>query len=208
MKANLNRIFVCVFVSLSLIDCTCIDISSTIKKLFVRVKQSQVQKSTKGFPPFSWQKEKGLFESHVKLYFHGSFSEFILREGFEIFDNNNFATAWITTALLEIHCLGSNGTYIDEELIFNAVKAMGNFVDKNHQFNTSIETFWPQEYNETVDTWQSTPTNLLKLFALSNDIPWSVILNLLQRLGITDVDVINTIKQLLQERYGCQLRIQ
>ncbi|XP_056012965.1 uncharacterized protein LOC125647004 isoform X2 [Ostrea edulis] len=200
MKANLNRIFVCVFVSLCLIDCTCIDISSTIKKLFVRVKQSQVQKSTKGFPPFSWQKEKGLFESHVKLYFHGSFSEFILREGFEIFDNNNFATAWITTALLEIHCLGSNGTYIDEELIFNAVKAMGNFVDKNHQFNTSIETFWPQEYNETVDTWQSTPTNLLKLFALSNDIPWSVILNLLQRLGITDVDVINTIKQLLQER--------
>ncbi|XP_062587918.1 uncharacterized protein LOC134249593 [Saccostrea cucullata] len=198
MKLNTQRL--CILILISLHISQCLDTSMIVKKLFEKVRSSQIQKTTKSLPPFSWHKEKGLFESHVKLYFHGSFSEFMLREGFEIFDNNNFATAWITTALLEVHQLENNGTYIDEELILNAVKAMGNFVDKNNKFNTSVQTFWPQTFNETVATWQSTPQNLLQLFALFDDIPWSVILNFIQKLHLADAEMIKNIKQLLQEK--------
>ncbi|XP_062613043.1 uncharacterized protein LOC134274823 [Saccostrea cucullata] len=199
MNMKLNTQCLCILILISLHISQCLDTLMIVKKLFEKVRSSQIQKTTKSLPPFSWHKEKGLFESHVKLYFHGSFSEFMLREGFEIFDNNNFATAWITTALLEVHQLENNGTYIDEELILNAVKAMGNFVDKNNKFNTSVQTFWPQTFNETVATWQSTPQNLLQLFALFDDIPWSVILNFIQKLHLADAEMIKNIKQLLQE---------
>ncbi|XP_061197949.1 uncharacterized protein LOC133206058 [Saccostrea echinata] len=198
MKVNVQYICFLIFISIHLLHC--MDTSMIVKKLLEKVRNSQIQKTTKSLPPFSWHKEKGLFESHVKLYFHGSFSEFMLREGFEIFDNNNFATAWITTALLEVHQLGNNRTCIDEELILNAVKAMEKFVDKNDKFNTSVQTFWPQALNESVDTWQSTPENLLQLFALFDDIPWSVILNFLQKLHLADAEMIKNIKQLLQEK--------
>lgn len=175
------------------------DIPSIARKIYKKVEDAQIKKSSRGRPPFSWQKDKGLFESHVKLYFHGSFSQFILRQGFEIYDNNNFASAWITMALLEIHQLERNATYIDEGLIFSAVKAVGNFVDKN-QFNSSICTFWPQKFNKSVNVWQSTPQNLLNFFTLVDDIPWTMILKFLKKLGIADNDVIKTIQELLQEK--------
>ena len=177
------------------------DIPSKVRALFYKVKHAQVTKSSQGVPPFSWTKDKGLFESNVKLYFHGSFNEFILREVFKIFDNNNFATSWITIALLEVHEFDRNKTIIDKEMILNAVKAIGNFDDKN-KFNASIQTFWPQEYNASVATWQSAPHNLLKFFSLLDYIPWALILKFLKKIGIADADMIKNIQQLLQERYS------
>ena len=177
------------------------DIPSKVKALFCKVKHAQVTKSSQGVAPFSWRKDKGLFESNVKLYFHGSFSEFVLREVFKIFDNNNFATSWITIALLEVHDFNRNKSLIDKEMILNAVKAIGNFDDKN-QFNASIQTFWPQEYNASVATWQSAPHNLLRFFSLFDYIPWAMILKFLKKIGIADADVIKNIQQLLQERYA------
>lgn len=197
---NLTRILLITFALFILLYSVCgMDIPSMARKLYKKVSDAQIKKSSRGFPPFSWQKDKGLFESHVKLYFHGSFSQYILRQGFEIYDNNNFASAWITMALLEMHKLDANETYVHEDLIFNAVHAIGNFADKN-RFNSSVCTFWPQEFNGSVNVWQSTPQNLLNFFALVDDIPWSMILKFLQKLGIVDTDVIKTIEELLQEK--------
>lgn len=197
---NLTRILLKTFALFVLLYSVCgMDIPSMARKLYKKVSDAQIKKSSRGFPPFSWQKDKGLFESHVKLYFHGSFSQYILRQGFEIYDNNNFASAWITMALLEMHKLDANETYVHEDLIFNAVQAIGNFADKN-RFNSSVCTFWPQEFNDSVTVWQSTPQNLLNFFALVDDIPWSTILKFLQKLGIVDTDVIKTIEELLQEK--------
>lgn len=89
--------------------------------------------------------------------------------------------------------------HVHEDLIFNAVHAIGNFADKN-RFNSSVCTFWPQEFNDSVTVWQSTPQNLLNFFALVDDIPLSTILKFLQKLGIVDTDVIKTIEELLQEK--------
>lgn len=95
-------VLVVFFVSL-LFPYVAADFGATIGNLSLRIQQAQVKKTTESRPPLFWHKEKGLYESDVKLYFHGDYEMYNLRREFGIFDNNMFATAWITIGLLEAY---------------------------------------------------------------------------------------------------------
>ncbi|KAK3098312.1 hypothetical protein FSP39_018295 [Pinctada imbricata] len=157
----------------------------------------QVKRATKGLPPLTFHQEKGLYESDVKLYFHGDFEMYLIRESFQIFDNNNFATAWITTALMEAYRLGDSPKP-SEEQIFMSVEAMSQYYNKNVNYTNSIQNFWPQAYNSSLRAWQSTPQNLLDLFDLSYGVPWDTFFRILEDLG--QQELVKTLKSLLADR--------
>lgn len=64
---------------------------------------------------------------------------------------------------------------------------VGKYHDKNVNYNTSVMTFWPQLYNDTVKKWQSTPENLLQLFQLSDKFPVKSVEELLKLMGLGDI---------------------
>ena len=82
------------------------DIQTVIESLSQKISENQVKRATKEFPPLLWEKDKGVYDSYVKLNFHGSPQMAFMRDSFEIFDNNMFATAWITSCLLEANLYG------------------------------------------------------------------------------------------------------
>lgn len=80
------------------------DVDETIQDLSDQISLMQVQRSTTtANPPFSYYKDKGMYESDVKMYFHGDSEMHMLRDSMSVFDNNMFATCWITIGLLEAH---------------------------------------------------------------------------------------------------------
>ncbi|KAJ8320068.1 hypothetical protein KUTeg_001655 [Tegillarca granosa] len=173
------------------------DFGATIGNLSLRIQQAQVKRETESRPPFFWHKEKGLYESDVKLYFHGDYEMYNLRREFGIFDNNMFATAWITIGLLEAYRFG-NAPKPSESQIKSAVEAINLYHDKNKNYANSLMTFWPQVYNRTLYAWQSTPQNLLDLFDLTYGVNWDKIYKLLQNLGLGELA--NVTKTLISER--------
>jgi hypothetical protein len=48
-------------------------------------------------------------------------------------------------------------------------------------------TFWPQIYNASTQSWQSTPENLLQLFQLSDKFPAKSVEELLRLMGMDDI---------------------
>ena len=142
-------------------------ISSTVEKLLEKVTSQQVKEDAPfRAPGLFWEKKKGMYESDVRFYFHGSEEMFLLREAFRVYDGNMFATAWITSSLLETFRYG-NGPKPSEEQLTSAILAIREFHDKNVDYANSLMTFWPQKYNGTNKAWQSYPINLHHFFDLA-----------------------------------------
>ncbi|KAK6167741.1 hypothetical protein SNE40_021702 [Patella caerulea] len=173
------------------------DVKNLVDKLYQKVLDSQVKKSAKFFPPFSWIKQKGVWESDVMLNLHGDFAFTILRDSFRIFDNNMFATSWITTCLIEAHKYGI-APKPDEATVTMALESINEYSNHNVPYNNSQMNFWPQVYNSTLKIWQSTPENLLDLFKLTDYFPGKTIEEILTFLG--QKKVADTIKSLLADR--------
>jgi len=174
---------------------TCIE--KTIHRLSTKLRDMQQKQTIPSNLPFTFAKDKGLYESDVKLYFHGSFEFYLIREIFSIFDNNMFASAWITSAILEAYQYG-NAPKPSEEQIMRTVDALSRYEDKNSNLSNSIRTFWPQIYNNTIKVWQSTPKNLLDFFNMTFMINWNDIYKILEDLG--QDELVNVIKILINER--------
>ncbi|XP_055954817.1 uncharacterized protein LOC126827310 [Patella vulgata] len=173
------------------------DVKNLIDKLYQKILDSQVKKSAKFFPPFSWIKQKGVWESDVMLNLHGDFAFTILRDIFRIFDNNMFATSWITTCLIEAHKYGI-ARKPDEATVTMALESINEYSNHNVPYNNSQMNFWPPAYNSTLKIWQSTPENLLDLFKLTDYFPGKTIEEILTLLG--QKKVADTIKSLLADR--------
>ena len=165
------------------------DIRSTVEDLFKRVESLQIKKDTPFRPPLFWEKHKGMYESDVKFYFHGHEDLFLLRETFKVYDDNMFATAWITSCLLETFRYGK-GPKASEEQITSAILAIREYHDKNVNFSNSLMTFWPQKYNATSDAWESYPTNLHKFFDLAMSLNGTELAWLFDKLGFKDLEKI------------------
>lgn len=172
-------------------------INSVITKLSDRIFFDQNTRDSPGHPPFSWSHNKGLYGSEVKLNFHGETEMALLREAFSIYDNNMFATAWITACLVETTLYGK-GPMTIPGMIDSAVEAIGKFHNKNYNFTNSIMTFWPQVYNDTTQTFQSTPSNLLELFELADKGPVKLLEDLMKVFGLKDMEEV--VENLLQEK--------
>jgi len=122
------------------------DVKSTVTSLFNTVTSEQTKRDAPFIPPLFWEKKRGMWESDVRFYFHGHEDLFLLREAFRIYDDNMFATAWITSCLLEAFRYGDAPQPSDES-ITAAVLAIEEYHNKNVNYSNSLMTFWPQKYN-------------------------------------------------------------
>jgi hypothetical protein len=100
--------------------------------------------------------QRGQFESDVRFYFHGAADMALMRHKFKIYDDNMFATSWVMSCLLEAYKYG-NAPRPAQEQIEWTMEVIGNYHDKNRNFSNSLMTLWPEVYNSTVKTWQSSP---------------------------------------------------
>jgi hypothetical protein len=110
----------------------------------------------------------------------------LMRHLFKIYDDNMFATSWVTSCLLEAYKYG-NAPRPAQEQIQWALEVIGNYHDKNRKFSNSIMTFWPEVYNSQVKTWQSSPQNLHNFFDMTYSINWDEIEKELESMGFEDV---------------------
>ncbi|KAK3602716.1 hypothetical protein CHS0354_017158 [Potamilus streckersoni] len=164
-------------------------LDSTIQRLFDKVYSLQVKRDEPFIPPLFWEKHKGMYESDVKFYFHGGPDMTLFRHSFKVYDDNMFATTWITSCLLEAYKFG-NGPKPAEEQIVSAVASLKDYQDKNLNYTNSLMTFWPQHYNSTSNTWVSYPDNLHNFFELVGDFNWTRVEEILKDLGFSDVALI------------------
>lgn len=151
----------------------------------------QVLKPQNYSPPFKWAEKVGLFQSDIRINFVGDTLVGNLRnsELTGIFDNDMFSSGWILTAYLDSLLYGSGVKPMDVKKLNLALEAMNDYHDKN-QLNanvTPIKTFWPQNYNSTYNTWQSTPINIRDLVLNVVDLPWPELEKILAAVGLGEV---------------------
>jgi hypothetical protein len=162
-------------------------VRETVDHLSHEVEKLQTKRTINGTPPFTWHKDAGLYPSHVKLNFHGKWQLAEIRELFEIYDNNMFATAWITNCLLEANMFGV-GPKPSSPQVQLSLKAIGKYSDHNRHYNNSIMTFWPQAYNATSLTWECAPKNLADLFDLTNELSVKALEEFLKLIGLKNIE--------------------
>ena len=159
---------------------------STVDAVFRKVKSLQVKEDVPFRKPLFWEKHKGMYESDVKYYFHGKEDLYLFREAFRVYDDNMFATAWITICLLETFRYG-NGPKPSEDQIMSAIFAIREYHNKNVDFANSLMTFWPQQYNDTYKAWQSFPRNLRHLLDFAATVNGTELDRTLDKLGLQDI---------------------
>jgi hypothetical protein len=173
------------------------DIDNVINQLFEDVGKLQVNETKTPKPPFQWAEQKGVYRSDIKLNFHGKPELAVMRDTFSVFDNNMFATAWITICLLESFKYGAGPKPADQQLRI-ALDAIGQYHDRNLNYSNSIMSFWPQKYNDTAKEWQSTPENMLMLMDLTDKLPVKAIEEVLKLLGFKNVEKL--LEELLEQK--------
>ncbi|KAK7104725.1 hypothetical protein V1264_019392 [Littorina saxatilis] len=161
--------------------------AAIVQELAKRLQESQVKHNKPYVLPMIWQEDKGLYPSDVKLNFAGPPELAAMRDLVSVFDNNMFATAWITICVLEAHFYAKAPRPTDSQLSM-ALEAIGQYHDKNLGYENSVMNFWPQVYNETTKTWQSTPDNLLRAFGVFDVAPVKLIEDFLKLIGLKDVE--------------------
>ena len=174
-------IIICGTLSLALTD-------TTVEKLFNKIKNAQILKDTDFsiFPP-SWEMKKGMYPNDVKLNFHGSEQYYLFRDKFKVPDNNMFTPAWVTSCLLEAYIYG-NGPKPTDNQINLALNAIDLFRNRNAPYQNSEMTFWQQQFNKTVQTYQSSPHNLFEVLSFPDYLPQKLIEEILKALGLTDLE--------------------
>ena len=165
------------------------DIRSTVQSLFNKVESDQTKQDAPFIPPLFWQKHRGMWESDVRFYFHGHEDLFLLREAFKVYDDNMFATAWITSCLIESFRYGQ-GPKPSDDMILASVLSIKEYHDKNVNYANSLMTFWPQKYNETLKAWNSYPENLHHFFDLAASTNATGFEKFLNATGFSDISLI------------------
>jgi len=158
-----------------------------VQELANRLQKLQVKKDRPYLGPMVWKEDRGLYPSEIRINFAGDPTMEMIRDSLGVFDNNMFATAWITISLLEAHFYAKAPRPTDAQLSM-ALEAIAQYHDHNRNYNNSIMNFWPQAYNQTTQTWVSTPENLVKSFDFFDSAPTKVIEEFLKLLGLKDIE--------------------
>lgn len=167
-------------------DQRAVNLKTTVESLFNTIQSLQVKQDRPFIPPLFWQKRRGMWESDVRFYFHGHEELFLLREAFSVYDDNMFATTWITSCLLEAFRYG-NAPKPSEDTIMAAVLSVREYHNKNVNYSNSLMTFWPQKYNDTYKAWSSYPENLHHFFDLAASTNFTTFEEILEKVGLRDI---------------------
>ncbi|CAF1464669.1 unnamed protein product [Adineta ricciae] len=163
-------------------------IDQVMEKLIKLISEEQILKPVKFKLPV-WEKQLGLYRSEIRLDFFGKPYEAELRKNkfIYVYDNNMFATGWISTVLLEVNMYGRAPQTIDTEHLSLAFDAIEKFHDHNqNESAVPLMTFWSQIYNATTNTWESAPDNLRYLIT-DLDKNLLIIEDILKTLGVKNI---------------------
>ena len=163
------------------------DLKSTVRKLFDNLELLQVKRDRPFIAPMLWQEDKGVYPSDVRLNFVGSPEVSVLRNLIWVFDNNMFATAWISSTLLEAYRYATAPRPFDNQMIM-ALDVIAKHRNYNVNYTNSIMAFWPQAFDVNASLWVSTPANLLDAFQVYSQLPWDDINKELEKLGWQKVE--------------------
>ncbi|XP_046335266.1 uncharacterized protein LOC124117416 isoform X3 [Haliotis rufescens] len=163
------------------------DMAGITTQLLKLVEKLQVKTSTRFIPFVEMQKDKGLYGSDVKLNFHGPPDLAMVRQDMKLFDNNMFVTSWVTMCLLEAFKYGRTHAPSSQQLQM-ALSAINEYRNKNIPYTNSLMVFWPQVYNDSVQTYQSTPRNLISMYKLMEHLPLGGLEKLLKWLGLANLE--------------------
>ncbi|PVD26733.1 hypothetical protein C0Q70_14411 [Pomacea canaliculata] len=161
--------------------------AEVITQLAKKIEELQVKRDRPYVFPIIWEQDRGLYPSEVRVNFVGSPVMSTARDLLSVFDNNMFASAWITIALLEGHHYASAPRPGDQQLALT-LDAIAEYHDKNRNYSNSVMTFWPQAFNDTFQNWQSMPENLLKAFGLFDVVPAKVVEEIMKLLGLESLE--------------------
>ncbi|GFN84642.1 hypothetical protein PoB_001114800 [Plakobranchus ocellatus] len=131
-----------------------------IRRLFDLTISQQTKEEIPLKLPLQLYRQKGVFSSAVKLYFHGKPEFAEARRLMNLFDNNMFVTAWVTSSLLEAYRLGDSPKPTEEQIML-ALNSFQVHINKNKPYVNSAMTFWPQSFNSAKNYWNSAPVNLV-----------------------------------------------
>lgn len=92
---------------------------------------SQIQKEVPYIPFKQWHRAKGVYTSGVKLNFNGPEYMAEARRLLNVFDNNMFVTAWVTTSLLEAFKYGDAPRLSDAQLLLSLNVSVRELSSKN-----------------------------------------------------------------------------
>ncbi|XP_052270678.1 uncharacterized protein LOC127871618 isoform X2 [Dreissena polymorpha] len=162
--------------------------ASLVTELFTKIESLQVHHDEDfRVLPLTWQAQRGMYPSEVKLNFHGDEQYYFARDAFKVPDINMFTTAWVTTCLLEAHAYGKSPKPTIEKLLMS-LDAIKSFSNANENMANSEMTFWPQKLNQTAKYYQSTPRNLFEVLSFPDYLPNKLIEELLEKLGLKDLE--------------------
>ncbi|XP_035824372.1 uncharacterized protein LOC101854700 [Aplysia californica] len=170
-----------------------------IQRLFQKVAEEQAPEDIPFVPFEHFHRKKGVFASHIKQNFHGNLEMAEARRVMGVYDNNMFATAWITSSLMEAY-LYSGAPKPSTKQLNMAIDSMADHHDKNKDYDNSLMTFWEQIFNKNTSYYQSTPYNLLEIFKEADKLPTEAIEALLEKLGLGSLA--EAIKQILEGKDG------
>lgn len=108
-------------------------------------------------PPTDWRRLKNLYPSWIHMYMHGNPMVTELRRRLQVYDNNAFATAWITVQLVEAAIYGGYED-IDPDQILAGIQGVDQFRDRNRpEAGSSVVTFWKQVTDNVfvIETYRS-----------------------------------------------------
>ena len=134
-------------------------------------------------PPFQAYHQYGSYPSDIRLYFHGSPLNTLLREITAFPDSNSFVTMWVTEILLEAARFSKGPVPSDDQLLA-ALEAVSEYHDKNQRVRDPILVFWPQTYNSTTGLWECGPINL-NAIAKDSETLISYLEKVLDKLGLS-----------------------
>ncbi|KAJ3446352.1 hypothetical protein M0812_08890 [Anaeramoeba flamelloides] len=129
---------------------------TVFETLLEKITSLQQQKESKYFFPFSWYKQKGLFESWIHLNMAGDELMKIIRDDVKFYDNNFFVTGWVVQILVETHRLQT--VNVDSKVIEMALETLLKYSDQNHP-DIPMISFWPQTKKDNI--WYAYPQNLI-----------------------------------------------
>lgn len=157
-----------------------------IQNLLQKISDEQAQQNLPFVPFEHFHRKKGFYASYVKQNFHGDQEMAQARRILGCYDNNMFATAWVTSSLVEAFLYTDIPKPSSREITL-AIQSFADHHDHNRKYNNSLMTFWEQVYNQNTSCYQCYAYNLNEIFIYAEKMPMSQIEDILKVLGLEKI---------------------
>lgn len=149
------------------------------------------------YPPFQWERQKGIYDSNVHLNFHGKLNP--IRGLYSFPDDNMFVTANVLEQLFEAASYNHSAVKMDDSStsrsVANAINAIIAHRDKNDREFGTIFNFWNQVQGDD-GQWRAGSANIANPLGQLNSSAVNIV-DFLTRFPKMPADALSTIKTVI-----------